>query len=389
MFSQKRFKQEYKEGIVVVSISNLFHILDLSRTNEREENKLHKNNTRAILFAEQGVNKEKEKEKEKENSLIKKEISKDVEIDSKVKDKEDDENKDKWSMLEKEMKSKSMTIEKRDNVEKENKQNLTKDSSKHLSKVYKRNQTINKNVAKKKNKSSCCDYFFNLVLCNFLLLIFNNCYLWIFNYMFSDQKNHAYCFNLDIKEFRICSISEYCPTTGNHDFIYINDELISNKDIKKELQNINNKYLKFFVHETIIFSYLNKKFIKSERTLSKYSVTIISSKNENYLFNNSFKVGCDSYFLDIVLMITIAFISGNIIFGFLADIWGRKKILILVVFIEIVGGYILFISSFYIQNLKHVDVISEQFSQDFLINFIYDVDDNSYLIDSFKKILIL
>ena len=384
MFSQKRFKQEYKEGIVVVSISNLFHILDLSRTNEREENKLHKNNTRAILFAEQGVNKEKEKEKEKENSLIKKEISKDVEIDSKVKDKEDDENKDKWSMLEKEMKSKSMTIEKRDNVEKENKQNLTKDSSKHLSKVYKRNQTINKNVAKKKSKSSCCDYFFNLVLCNFLLLIFNNCYLWIFNYMFSDHKNRFFCYNSDVKEFGICTISEVCPTTGNHDFIYINDKSLSNKNIKEEIQNINNKYLQFFVHESVVFSKLNKKFMKSERTLSKYSVTIISSKNEKYLFNNSFRVGCDEYFIEILLMISIASILGNIIFGILSDIWGRKKILILVVFIEIAGGYVLFVSSFLIQNLRHVDDISEKFSEDFLSNFIYSIDDKSNLVYDYQ-----
>ena len=383
MFSQKRYRHENKEGIVVVSISNLFHILDLSRTKEQEENKIHKSNTRSLFFFNLGLNKEKDKDKEKENNLIKREISKDIEADTKSKDKDDENKEIKGSIIEKDIKPKTNISDKKDNVEKDVRHNLAKESAKNMPKTYKRIQA-NKNVIKKE-KSSYCDYFFNLVLCIFLLLIFNNCYIWIFSYMFSEQKNKSYCFDLNIKEFRICIESEYCPSSGNHDFIYINDESISNKNVKKEIQNINSKYLNFFMHESIMFSNLNKKFIKSERTLSKYSVTIISSKNEKYLFNNSFRVGCESYFLELLLIIAFAFIAGNIIFGLLADIWGRKRILILVVFIEIAGGFILFLSSFFIQRLRNIEKTSEKFSVDLLTKYISDIDVNSSLLDIYTE----
>ena len=125
----------------------------------------------------------------------------------------------------------------------------------------------------------------NLILCGFLLLIFNNCFLWIFCYMYSIQKNESYCYNPYLREFEVCVDIDFCPSSGNHDFIYINDDNLSDVEIKKEINNINNKYLNFYNFESKIFSKLNKKFIKNDSTLSKYSITIILTKNENYLFN--------------------------------------------------------------------------------------------------------
>ena len=383
MFNSRSNKHEIKEGIVIVSISNLFHILDISRTEEKEkekeENPLHKTNTRSVFFFEQGLS--------KDNGHFKRETSRD---DNKLKEKEskeiEDNKEQKDIIVEKEMvfkesKDKFETL----TTEKEVKFKEPKDSSKILSKIstYRKNftKTINNN---KKHKSSCCDYFFNFVLCNFLLLVFNNCFIWIFNYMFSENKNKSYCFNSNIKEFGICIESEYCPSSGNHDFIYINDESISNIDVKEEIQNINSKYLKFFVHESVLFSSLNKKYLKSESTFSKYSVTIITTKNENYLFKNAFRIGCANYLMEILLMKAMAIILGNIIFGLMADTWGRKKMLIITVFIEIIGGYILSFSSFYIQNLKNINNISEIITNDFLSEIIFNINEHIALNNFYK-----
>ena len=366
MINSRTNKHEYKEGIVIVSISNLFHILDISRTKEKEENQLHKTNTRNVFFLEQGLL----KEKEKENSHCKREVSRDLQVEAKLKEskesKEIEENKEK-DITEKEItfkESKDKLEISNVNTEKEIKFKEPKESSKNLSKISTYRKNI-KPINKKKKKSSCCDYFFNLVLCNFLLLIFNNCFLWIFNYMFSEQKNKSYCFNSNIKEFQICIYSEYCPSNGIHDFIYIDDEDLSRTDLKDEIVKINRKYLQFFIQESISFSMLNQKFLKSETTLSRYSITIISSRNEKYLFNNTFHVGCDSYFTEILLMIAIAIIIGDFFFGYLADIWGRKKILIISVFIEILGGLIFFFSSFFIQNLHNITDISHYINNEF------------------------
>ena len=379
MLFSRRNKNQYKEGIVIVSISNLFHILDISRTKEKEEFQLHKNYTRGIFFNEQQTN------KDKENTQLKRDVSREYEIVNRIKENKDEDKEKKGNISENEIEFKNTADKKeisfieKDIKLKELKE--SKESTKSIQKILKRNNTKPNNNKNNKKKSSYFDYFFNLVLCSFLLLVFNNCYLWIFNYMFSEQKNKSYCYNDDIKEFGICISSEYCPSKGNHDFIYINDESISSTNIKEEIANINSKYLKFYTHESFIFSSLNKKFLKSEKTLSKYSITIISSNNEKYLFNNTFRVGCESYFLEILLVIAIAIILGNIIFGILADIWGRKKILILTVFIEIAGGYILFMSSFFIQNLKNVDSINKTINYDFLSEFLFNIGDNSDLIN--------
>ena len=107
---------------------------------------------------------------------------------------------------------------------------------------------------------------------------------------------------------------------------YINDDDLSNAEIKNEINNINNKYQDFYNFESKIFSKLNKKFIKNDSTLSKYSITIILTKNENYLFNNTFRVGCENYLLGILIIIAISSTIGTLLFGLLADIFGRKII---------------------------------------------------------------
>ena len=363
----RKKKQEIKDGIVIVSISNLFHILDIARTKENDDSPLHKTNTRSVFFTEPAL-------KEKENNLLKNNTNKEIETESKIKENKDEEYREiKGSIYEREYKSKKEN----NNIEKEVKFKEIKENTKSISKdSYKRNK-----INKKKKKNSCCDYFFNLVICCLLLLVFNNCYLWIFHYMFSEQKNKAYCFNNNIKEFGICIQAEYCPSYGNHDFIYLNDDSISSTNKKDEIQNINSKYLNFYVHESSIFSSLNRKFLKTESTLSRYSITIISIKNEKYLFNNTFRVGCQTYFIEILVMLVIAIFTGNGLFGLLADIWGRKKILVLCVFIEIVGGYILFISTFFIQNYKKNDIFD---NNDFISEFISNINVVGDFVDNYK-----
>ena len=106
-------------------------------------------------------------------------------------------------------------------------------------------------------------------------------------------------------------------------------------------------YIDFYVKESTIFSLLNKKFSKKKATMTKYGVTIISTYKENYLFQNTFRTGCDNYLLNFIVSSSIAAISGNIFFGYLADVFGRKKIIILTHIIEILGSIIIIISAYY------------------------------------------
>lgn len=308
-------KNESRDGVVIVSINDLFHILDILRTQLKE-------------------NKKETNVKKDERITLRKTITKNTEISSPEKDKNQKEHRGGIDLG-------------RNKKRFSNKSSLAENRA-SLNEVLINNNIKNEN---KNHKKKCCnDYFFNLSLCNFLLLILNNCYIWILLFMLSKPKNNSYCYNVTTKEFETCDINGYCPSNGIHDFIYTNSDSIVNIDQKAELNSINEKYRDFYVQESMMFSNLNQKYSKTTETFSKYSVTVVINKNENYLFNNSFRVGCNSFYFEILTCLFFAFIIGNILFGLIADLWGRKNILILTVAIQIVGSFLLFIFSYSINN---------------------------------------
>ena len=347
MFFRRKYKYDHKDGIVVVSIRTLFHLFDLSLKEIKDDSNTQKPNIHAFTFSEQSSLKKKESF---QNIKL---LSKESDIDSKINENKIEETKD-------------FLIKSESNV------NETKEGSLNNKESIKRMQTMirpKKTSNKNKKKINCCNYFTNLILSCFLLLIFNNCVLWIFCYMASIQKNESYCYNPYLREFEVCVDFDFCPSSGNHDFIYINDDDLSNAEIKNEINNINNKYQDFYNFESKIFSKLNKKFIKNDSTLSKYSITIILTKNENYLFNNTFRVGCENYLLGILIIIAISSTIGTLLFGLLADIFGRKKILISANIIQTFGGLILFLTTFFITKYNKEDILKEKFNKNFINSF--------------------
>ena len=354
MFYSRIYKNKQKDGLVVVSISKLFHLLDLSRESDEENLATQKSYINNFLPSEQYSFKYKEtiKSENKEFDIASKQNEKEIKTEESFIKENDDKIKD---------------IKDNNIINSNTKIESNKQPIKKMRSSNKIRQIQNKFKSRRK-KIKHCDYFTNLIACLFLLLIFNNCILWIFCYMASVQKNETYCYNHHLREFEICSKYDFCPSSGIHDFLYINDDSISNIDMKKELDNINNKFLNFYNYESEIFSIINKKFIKNENTLSKYSITIFLTKNEKYLFNNTFRVGCESYLLGMLIIIAISSIIGTFIFGLLADIFGRKNILICTIIIELIGGFSLFIETFYIQKYDSEVIFKNKFNNE-LINF--------------------
>ena len=274
-----------KEGIIIVSMSNLFHIFDKERTIETKRYKLSKATTVANKRLNRGLT----------NNLIT----------------EYSLNEDRYPIIS------------------EGSEKSPKKEEQYLL----------------KRKRSCCDYFFNLVILCFFIIFLNSCYIWIILFIFSEPKNKIYCFDTDSREFKICQKSDFCPISGARDIIYTNE--YSSISITKEMENIKRKYIDFYVKESTIFSLLNKKLSKKKETMTKYGVTIISTYKENYLFRNTFRTDCESYLLNFIISSFVAAISGNIFFGYLADVFGRKKIIILAHMVEILGSIIIIISTYY------------------------------------------
>ena len=314
-----------KEGIVIVSMSNLFHIFDKERTIEIKKYKLNKAITTISKRGHKSLN----------NNLI------------------------------------------TDHSHNDDKNPIVSESS-DKSPKKEEGYTVTK-------KRSCCDYFFNLVLLCFLMLLLNSCYICIVLYIFSKPKNKMYCFDSDSREFKVCELPNFCPISGIRDIIYTND--YSNKSITKEMENIKNKYIDFYVKEATIFSLLNKKLSKKKSTMSKYGVTVILTYKENYLFHNTFRTGCDNYLLNLILSSLIAAIIGNIVFGHIGDIFGRKKTIIIATFIEIFGAMLIVSSSYYsiFKGKEDNNDNSHPFNNKKMFDFDYTSHDGYAAIQSFIK----
>ena len=312
------------EGIVIVSMSNLFHIFDKERTIEIKKFKLNKAVTTIGKRGNKSIN----------NYLI-----------------TETHNEDKYNAF-----------------------------SESSEKSPKRDETYTI-----KKKRSYCDYFFNLVLLSFLMIFLNSCYTCIVLFIFSKPKNKMYCFDSDSREFKICETSNFCPIIGIRDIIYTNKN--PNISITKEMEGIKDKYIDFYVKEATIFSLLNKKFSKKKSTMSKYGVTIISTYKENYLFQNTFRTGCENYLLNLIISSLIGAVMGNIFFGHMADIFGRKTIIIITTLIEIFGAIIIVLATYY-SVLKGKEDNNENihpFNNKKMFNFDYSAQDSYSNIQSFIK----
>lgn len=226
-----------------------------------------------------------------------------------------------------------------------------------------------------KKKRTCCDYFFNLVLICFLMIFLNGCYIWIVFIIFSRPKNKFYCFDSDSREFKICGLYDFCPINGVRDIIY--SDSIYDININNEIKNINDKYIDFYVKQATVYSFMNKKISRKNPTMHKFGVTIISTYKENYLLKNTFKTGCENYMLNVVLAIGFGTIIGNIIFGYVGDIFGRKKVIIIAHFIEIIGSLIIIFTTYSAVNRgkKITDEQFKPFNNKKIFNFDYTKDD--------------
>jgi len=226
-----------------------------------------------------------------------------------------------------------------------------------------------------KKKRTCCDYFFNLVLICFLMIFLNGCYIWIVFIIFSRPKNKFYCFDSDSREFKICGLYDFCPINGVRDIIY--SDSIYDININNEIKNINDKYIDFYVKQSTVYSFMNKKISRKNPTMHKFGVTIISTYKENYLLKNTFKTGCENYMLNVVLAIGFGTIIGNIIFGYVGDIFGRKKVIIIAHFIEIIGSLIIIFTTYSAVNRgkKITDEEFKPFNNKKIFNFDYTKDD--------------
>jgi len=195
-----------------------------------------------------------------------------------------------------------------------------------------------------------------------LLIVFcTNVTHWIFLFLTKEKLENNYCYT-KLNQFDICSPDQICSNIkGRINILLFNETFyISNKskthhqELIEEMKLINAYYKTFFVSHNYQIS---KDRLLLPIDMVKYNgdkinFAIILSKRERWNLFLKFSSLCqrnDGYFY-IVLVIILGGIIGSALFGLLADIFGRKRIIVICLFIITFSFSIFSIFSIFTEN---------------------------------------
>lgn len=200
-----------------------------------------------------------------------------------------------------------------------------------------------------------------LLLVLFLISFINFSKFWSLTYMISDVRTTYYCFDTQLSEFRNCYSKDYCNNIqkGFSSIIYIDNEKITNFNEENEMASINNHFRTIALYDYLRFTSWNR--MKGRRTLKKmsdYSIIFAVNKNENYNIFSRYNLVCKSYSTMVYLAINMlmGLLFFGVIFGCFADVFGRKKILIILILFQIIGIFIIYAFDFTLEKkIKTMD----------------------------------
>ena len=237
-------------------------------------------------------------------------------------------------------------------------------------------------------------FSFKLLLQTWIVLAIsfgvNVCH-WLYLFLMKEKLENNYCLT-KLNQFDNCLANDFCDSYEEklNLFLY-NDTLdIHNNSLNEhenfiiEQDDINSYYKQFFVAHNYNISKdrLITNIDMTKHKTEKINFVIILSRNEKYdLFNKFFNIclkeKMNFYF---IIIIVLGGSFGSLIFGLLADVYGRKKIItvllaiITIVFLffawlgfKIIGKYDVFLDEFAeiygtVPEI-HYDVLSKLYSQ--------------------------
>ena len=198
-------------------------------------------------------------------------------------------------------------------------------------------------------------------------------YYWIFLFLTTVRFEQAYCYTSD-NQFDACTDDDICNDLNivlfNHTFNYHNHQLNSLHKVLVEESNIINTYYKPF------FLRYNYLLIKN-KTFSNYDLTSITDKinfgimithKEKWNLFLRFFSYCqyESYYILIIIMIGVGGIIGSFVFGLLSDIYGRRTIIRITLFIITLSTIGIFLISLFLDC--YYDYILNNFNNQYIIS---------------------
>ena len=164
---------------------------------------------------------------------------------------------------------------------------------------------------------------------------------WIFLFLTQSKLENNYCFS-DLNQLDNCLAQQICQNSDskikliiyNDTYDVMDNSLTDSQKFLEEMRAINSYYKTFFVNYN--YDITKNKLLSSVENIKymddKINFAVILTKKEKWNIFLLFSNIClrDNIYIYLLVIICAGGAIGSIIFGILADIYGRKKIITLI-----------------------------------------------------------
>ena len=198
---------------------------------------------------------------------------------------------------------------------------------------------------------------------------------WVFLFFTKRKMERDYCFT-KLNQFESCVPEQFCSVSSLHKFNYHlyndsytvhNNSLGSHKSFLEEIKSINEYYKNFFINYNYKISEKGLLFSldTTQKNVDRYNFVIILTKKEKWnIFLNLYSY-CDkdAYYFYILGMILLGGLIGSFLFGILADIYGRRIIILITLFIITLSLIFITIISYIIEKkyYYYLDIFNKNY----------------------------
>ena len=178
----------------------------------------------------------------------------------------------------------------------------------------------------------------------FAIVFLTNLCHWIFLFIAKTKIENNYCYT-KMNQFDICSIEQICNNhyqkinlmLYNDTFEVHNNSMTLHQSFIEEMKLINENYKTFFVSHNYQISkeklLLPIDMVKYNADKINFAIILTKREKWNLYFKNYSICHRDSSYFYLILIIILGGFLGSLIFGLLADIYGRKRIIIILLFL--------------------------------------------------------
>ena len=183
-------------------------------------------------------------------------------------------------------------------------------------------------------------------------------YYWIFLFLTGIKFERNY-YLTEYEQFDACSDEQICvyPENSanviiyNGSFNYFNFSSDENEFFDEETDTLNTFYRPFFIRYTNLInknkltSTMQPDYITDKPTLG---VVIINKEKWELYFRYFSLCEYENYYFAMVVMVALGGIIGSFVFGFFSDIYGRRIIILITLFISTIATFGIYFLSLYI-----------------------------------------